>query len=90
MSWPKSTRIRRYGAHGTSHRFVAQEMIKLLGKPAAETKIVTCHIGNGSSISAVRGGRCFDTSMGFTTAGRRHDGHPLRRHRPRDSDVSDA
>ena len=59
-------KIRRYGAHGTSHRFVAQEMIKLLGKPAAETKIVTCHIGNGSSISAVRGGRCFDTSMGFT------------------------
>jgi len=59
-------KIRRYGAHGTSHRFVAQEMIKLLGKPAAETKIVTCHIGNGSSISAVKGGRCIDTSMGFT------------------------
>ncbi len=59
-------KIRRYGAHGTSHRFVAQEMIKLLDKPAEETKIVTCHIGNGSSISAVKGGRCIDTSMGFT------------------------
>ena len=58
--------IRRYGAHGTSHRFVAQEMIRLLGKPAEQTKIVTCHIGNGSSISAVKGGKCVDTSMGFT------------------------
>jgi acetate kinase len=59
-------KIRRYGAHGTSHRFVAQEMVKLLGKPVADTKIITCHIGNGSSISAVKGGRCLDTSMGFT------------------------
>ncbi len=58
--------IRRYGAHGTSHRFVAAEMIKLLDKPASETKIITCHIGNGSSISAVDGGKCVDTSMGFT------------------------
>ena len=59
-------KIRRYGAHVTSHRFVSQEMIRLLGKPAEETKIVTCHIGNGSSISAVKGGKCIDTSMGFT------------------------
>ena len=58
--------IRRYGAHGTSHRFVAREMAKLLDKPVTETKIVTCHIGNGSSISAVKGGKCIDTSMGFT------------------------
>ena len=58
--------IRRYGAHGTSHHFVAAEMIKILGKPAEETKIVTCHIGNGSSISAVKGGKVMDTSMGFT------------------------
>ncbi len=57
--------IRRYGAHGTSHRFVANEMIKILGgKP--DSKIVTCHIGNGSSISAVRDGKVVDTSMGFT------------------------
>ncbi len=59
-------KIRRYGAHGTSHRFVSGEMIKILGKPAAETKIITCHIGNGSSISAVKGGKILDTSMGFT------------------------
>lgn len=59
-------KIRRYGAHGTSHRYVAGECIKLLGKPAEQTKIITCHLGNGSSISAVNGGKCVDTSMGFT------------------------
>ncbi len=58
--------VRRYGAHGTSHRYVAGEMIKILGKPAEETKIITCHLGNGSSISAVNGGKVIDTSMGFT------------------------
>ena len=58
--------IRRYGAHGTSHRYVSGEMIKLLGKGAEGTKIVTCHIGNGSSITAVKDGKCVDTSMGFT------------------------
>jgi len=58
--------IRRYGAHGTSHRYVSGEMIKLLGGKAEGTKIVTCHIGNGSSISAVKDGKCIDTSMGFT------------------------
>ena len=58
--------IRRYGAHGTSHRYVSGEMIKLLGGNAEGTKIVTCHIGNGSSISGVKDGKCFDTSMGFT------------------------
>ncbi len=58
--------IRRYGAHGTSHRFVSREMAKLLDKPLEETKIITCHIGNGSSITAVKGGKCIDTSMGFT------------------------
>ena len=58
--------IRRYGAHGTSHRYVSGEMIKLLGGQAEGTKIVTCHIGNGSSISAVKDGKCVDTSMGFT------------------------
>ncbi|MBQ6702758.1 MAG: acetate kinase [Clostridia bacterium] len=58
--------IRRYGAHGTSHRYVAAEAAKLLDKPLEETKIITCHIGNGSSISAVKGGKCIDTSMGFT------------------------
>lgn len=58
--------IRRYGMHGTSHRYVSGEMIELLGKDAADTKIVTCHIGNGSSVSAVKGGKVVDTSMGFT------------------------
>ena len=57
--------VRRYGAHGTSHRFVAGEMQKILGKTEG-TKIVTCHIGNGSSISAVKDGKVADTSMGFT------------------------
>ena len=58
--------IRRYGAHGTSHRYVAGEMVKLLGGNAEGTKIVTCHLGNGSSISAVKDGKCIDTTMGFT------------------------
>ncbi len=58
--------IRRYGAHGTSHRYVAGEMIKLLGGKAEGTKIITCHLGNGSSISAVKDGKVIDTSMGFT------------------------
>ena len=57
--------VRRYGAHGTSHRFVAGEMCKILGRTEG-TKIVTCHIGNGSSISAVKDGKVVDTSMGFT------------------------
>ena len=60
--------IRRYGAHGTSHRYVSGEMLKLLGKADKPegTKIVTCHIGNGSSVCAVKDGKCVDTSMGFT------------------------
>ncbi len=58
--------IRRYGFHGTSHRYVSEEMAKILGKPVEETNIITCHIGNGSSITAVKGGKCIDTSMGFT------------------------
>lgn len=59
-------KIRRYGAHGTSHQFVAEECAKHLGKDISELKIITCHLGNGSSISAVKGGKCIDTSMGFT------------------------
>ena len=62
----KNYKIRRYGFHGTSHKYVSQEAIKYLGKPAEQTKIVTCHLGGGSSISAVLGGKCIDTSMGFT------------------------
>ena len=58
--------IRRYGMHGTSHRYVSGEMIKILGGKTEGTKIVTCHIGNGSSITAVKDGKVVDTSMGFT------------------------
>ncbi len=57
-------KIRKYGFHGTSHKFVSEETIKLLGKK--DSKIVICHLGNGSSISAVKDGKCQDTSMGFT------------------------
>ena len=58
--------VRKYGFHGTSHKFVSAEAAKYIGKPASELKIVTCHLGNGSSISAVDGGKCIDTTMGFT------------------------
>lgn len=58
--------VRKYGAHGTSHKFVSSEAAKYLGKKPEELKIVTCHLGNGSSISAIDGGKCVDTSMGFT------------------------
>lgn len=57
-------KVRKYGFHGTSHKFVSEETIKLLGKK--ESKIIVCHLGNGSSISAVKDGKCLDTSMGFT------------------------
>lgn len=57
-------KVRKYGFHGTSHKFVSEETIKLLG--AKESKIIVCHLGNGSSISAVKDGKCLDTSMGFT------------------------
>lgn len=58
--------IRRYGFHGTSHKFVSQEAAKYLKKKPEELKIITCHLGNGSSITAVNGGKSVDTSMGFT------------------------
>ncbi len=58
--------VRRYGFHGTSHSFVSQEAVKLLGKPVEATKIITLHLGNGSSIAAVDGGRSVDTTMGLT------------------------
>ncbi len=58
--------VRKYGFHGTSHRYVSGELAKLMGKPIEELKIVSCHLGNGSSITAVNGGKSVDTSMGFT------------------------
>lgn len=59
-------RIRRYGFHGTSHSYVSKRMAEVLGKPVEELKIITCHLGNGSSITAVKNGKSIDTSMGFT------------------------
>ena len=58
--------LRRYGFHGTSHRYVSKLAIELMGKPASELKIVVCHLGNGSSLSAVADGKCQDTSMGLS------------------------
>ena len=58
--------IRRYGFHGTSHRYVSAKAAELLGKNASGTRIITCHLGNGSSLAAVRDGVCIDTSMGVT------------------------
>ena len=59
-------KVRRYGFHGTSHRFVSGELARVMGKPIEELKIVSCHLGNGSSITAINGGKSVDTSMGFT------------------------
>ncbi|MFJ7338510.1 acetate kinase [Streptomyces sp. NPDC101110] len=59
-------RIRRYGFHGTSHAYVSRATAELLGKDPAETNVIVLHLGNGASASAVRGGRCVDTSMGLT------------------------
>ena len=58
--------VRRYGFHGTSHRYVSSRCAELMGKPIEELKIISCHMGNGSSIAAIDGGKCVDTSMGFT------------------------
>jgi len=62
----KEDHIRRYGFHGTSHKFVAGEMAKWMNKDISDLKIVTCHIGNGVSVTAVKGGVSVDTTMGFT------------------------
>ncbi len=58
--------VRKYGAHGTSHWFVSNRCAEIMGKDKKDIKIITCHLGNGCSISAVNGGECVDTSMGFT------------------------
>lgn len=63
-AWYKEYKIRKYGAHGTSHKYVSQRMNEILGRN--DTKLITCHIGNGASISAVKNGECVDTSMGLT------------------------
>ncbi|MGL5714510.1 MAG: acetate/propionate family kinase [Paraclostridium sp.] len=58
--------VRRYGFHGTSHKYVSQRAAAMLGKNIEDIKVITCHLGNGASIAAVDGGKCVDTSMGFT------------------------
>lgn len=73
MSWYRDYKVRKYGAHGTSHKYVAYEVAKLMGKPVEELKIVTCHLGNGASLAAVKNGKCVDTTMGLTPL----DGIPM-------------
>ncbi|MDO5438764.1 MAG: acetate kinase [Erysipelotrichaceae bacterium] len=68
-SWYKDYKIRRYGAHGTSHKFVANRAAELMGKDIKDLNIITCHLGNGASITAVKGGKCINTSMGLTPLG---------------------
>ena len=67
--WTEKYGIRRYGFHGTSHRYVSQEGAKMAGKPLEELKMITCHLGSGSSITAIKNGVAVDTSMGFTPQG---------------------
>lgn len=59
-------KIRRYGFHGTSHKYVAERAAEMLGRPITELKLITCHLGNGASITAVKNGKSVETSMGFT------------------------
>ncbi|MBB4824258.1 acetate kinase [Sporosarcina luteola] len=62
----KNYGIRKYGFHGTSHQYVTERAAKLLNRPLADTRFISCHLGNGASIAAVKGGKSLDTSMGFT------------------------
>jgi len=61
--------VRKYGFHGTSHRYVSEQAVARLSMPAEDTRVITCHLGNGCSISAVKGGKCIETSMGLTPLG---------------------
>ena len=58
--------VRKYGAHGTSHKYVSERLIDIIGDSKKSSKIITCHLGNGCSITAIKDGKCYDTSMGFT------------------------
>ena len=66
FSYYENYKIRRYGFHGTSHSFVSKRAIEILGKPVEDSKVIVCHLGGGASITAVKGGKSVDTSMGFT------------------------
>lgn len=64
--WYEKHKVRRYGFHGTSHKYVSQKTAEFLGIDYHKSKIIVCHLGNGSSISAIKNGKCIDTSMGLT------------------------
>jgi len=64
MKWYQDYKIRKYGMHGTSHKYITERMVEILGKK--DTKLIICHIGSGASISAIKNGQCINTSMGFT------------------------
>lgn len=64
--WYQKYRLRKYGFHGTSHKFIAQETAEFLGRPLAQTRLISIHLGNGCSMAAVRDGQCVDTTMGVT------------------------
>jgi len=64
--WFTKHKIRKYGFHGTSHKYVAQKVAEAIGKPIEDLKIITCHLGNGGSLAAIKNGECIDTSMGLT------------------------
>ncbi|NLY87754.1 MAG: acetate kinase [Clostridiales bacterium] len=66
MEYLEKYNIRKYGAHGTSHRYVSERCAELCGKDKSEMNIITCHLGNGSSVTAIKEGKCYDTSMGLT------------------------
>lgn len=66
MEYYEKYQIRKYGMHGTSHRYVTERCVELCGKDRSELNIITCHLGNGSSITAVKNGYCYNTSMGMT------------------------
>lgn len=68
-AWYTDHKVRRYGAHGTSHDYVSHHTAELMGKDIKDLKIITCHLGNGASITAVDGGKCVNTSMGLTPLG---------------------
>lgn len=64
--WYENYKVRRYGFHGTSHMYVSTRAAEVIGKPIEDLKIITCHLGNGASVCAIKGGKCVDTSMGLT------------------------
>lgn len=67
--WYSEHKVRKYGAHGTSHQFVSKRVAEILNKPLEDVNTITCHLGNGASISAIKGGKSINTSMGFTPLG---------------------